>query len=79
MNSKTLIIASALSLLAIIAVGVAFSGLVNAQVTTPNAANPQGQTNGYCQNATNQNTGAHCAAQGTNINNCGGCGCGCRR
>jgi hypothetical protein len=84
MESKTLIIA-ALSLLAIIVVGVAFSGLANAQINGNNTANQQGQgNNGYCQNnqncinATCQNYGNNAGAQQTN--GCrGGCGCGCSR
>jgi hypothetical protein len=85
MESKTLIIVAALSLLAIIVVGVAFSGLANAQVNANNTTNPQGQgNNGYCQNSQNcinatcQNSGNQCGAQQTNGYR-GGCGCGCSR
>jgi hypothetical protein len=85
MESKTLIIVAALSLLAIVVVGVAFSGLANAQVNGNNTTNPQSQVNdGYCQN--NQNSSnANCQNYGNNddtqqTNGCrGGCGCGCSR
>jgi hypothetical protein len=83
MNTKTIVIIAALSLLAIIVVGVASSQLANAQVIGNNTANPQNQANGYCQNnqycnnATCQNKG-NCGAQ--QIYGCGGgCGSGCSR
>jgi hypothetical protein len=84
MNPKTVVIIAALSVLAIIVVGVAFSGLANAQLIGNNTANPQNQANGYyqnnqnCNNTTCQNQGNNCGAQQTY--GCGGgCGSGCSR